>query len=74
MDVEHLDGGELAEHGTRREAGGEWLEPRPQGGMQTIGDEGDEDVRFDALFKLVIDRAQLRRLSERPRCRRAWQI
>jgi len=27
--------------------------------MQTIGDEGDEDVRFDALFELVIDRAQL---------------
>ena len=59
VDIEHLDGGELVEHGPGREAGRERLEAGPQGDMQTIGDEGDEDVRFDALFALVIDRAQL---------------
>jgi hypothetical protein len=45
-----LDPGLDPGDGARREAGGERLEPRPQGDMQTIGDEGDEDVRFDALF------------------------
>jgi len=27
--------------------------------VKAIGQEGDEDVRFDAVLKLVIDRAEL---------------
>ena len=29
----------------------------PQGDMQAVGEESDEDVRFDAAFELVIDGA-----------------
>ena len=34
-------------------------EPSLEGDVQAIGDEGDKDVGFDAMLKLVIDRAQL---------------
>jgi hypothetical protein len=59
VDIEHLDGGELVEHGPRCEARRQWLEPRTQRDVQAIGQEGDEDVRFDAMLKLVMDRAKL---------------
>ena len=55
--VEHLDGGELIEDGARGQAGGKRAEARAQGDMQAVGEESDEDVRFDAAFELVIDGA-----------------
>jgi hypothetical protein len=63
-DVEHLDGGEFVEHGPRREAGGQRLELGAQRDVQAVGEEGDEDVRFDAVLKLVIDRAELQIVLE----------
>src|ERR1700739_156504 len=68
VDVEHLDGGEFVEHGPRREAGGQLLEPGAQRDVETIGEEGDEDVRFDAVLKLVIDRAELQIVLEILEC------
>ena len=59
MHIEHLDGGELLEHGARRESRRQWLEPRAQRDVQAIGHEGDKDVGLDAAFELVVDRAQL---------------
>jgi len=57
MDVDHLDGGELLERGP-------WSQPRRQGAqalfesdLQAVGEEGDEDVRLDAIVALVIDGA-----------------
>ena len=44
MHVEHLDGGELVEHGPRGEAGRQRLEPCAQRDVQTVGQEGDERV------------------------------
>src|SRR6202047_1322636 len=41
-DVEHLDGGELVEHGPWREAGGEWLEACAQRDVAAKGPGGDE--------------------------------
>jgi hypothetical protein len=32
--------------------------------VQAIGEEGDEDVRFDAVLKLVVDRAELQIVLE----------
>jgi hypothetical protein len=32
--------------------------------MQAIGEEGDEDVRFDAMLKLVVDRTELQIILE----------
>ena len=43
--------------GVRPAASG--CEPRAQRDVQAVGQEGDEDVGFDALFELVVDRAQL---------------
>ena len=58
VNVEHLDSGEFVEHGSRGEAAGQRLEPGAKRDVKAIGQEGDEDVGFDALFQLVIDRAQ----------------
>src|SRR3972149_908644 len=56
MNIEHLDAGELVKHGARGEARRQWLELRPQGDVQAIGHEGDEDVRFDAALDLMVNR------------------
>jgi hypothetical protein len=53
--VEHLDGSKLVEHGPRCEAADQPLEFGVQRDVQTAGDEGDEDVRFDAMLKLVLE-------------------
>ncbi len=55
VDVEHLDGGKLVEHRPRGEAGRQRPEPGAQRDVQTIGEEGHEDVRLNALLQLVID-------------------
>ena len=59
MHIEHLQGGKLVEHGSRREAGRQRLEPSAERDVQAIGEERDEDVRLDALFALMVDRAQV---------------
>jgi hypothetical protein len=64
VDVEHLDGGELVEHSPWSEAGGQRFELCAQRDVQAIGEEGDEDVRFDAMFELVEDRAELQIILE----------
>ena len=43
VDVEHLDGDKLVEHGSRGEPCGERAESGAQRDVQTIGQEGDED-------------------------------
>ena len=43
--VEHLDGGELVEHGPGGEAGCQRFKSGAQGDVKTIGDEGDKNVR-----------------------------
>ena len=57
VDVDHLHGGELIEHGSRREPWGECLEVPPKRHVQAISEERDEDVRFDAPRLLMEDRA-----------------
>ena len=58
VNIEHLDRGELVEDGPWCQAGGERPEPGAQRDVQAIGHEGDEDVGFDPLLQLVVDRAQ----------------
>jgi len=55
VDVEHLDGGHLVEHGARCQAGRQWLEAGTQRDVQAVGQEGDEDVGFDAMLELMMD-------------------
>ena len=56
MDIDHPHRRELLQHGARRQSrrvrSGEVL----QGDVQAVGDEGDEDVRFDPLLALMEDR------------------
>src|SRR5580704_13416957 len=59
MDVEHLDRCKLVEHSSRREAGRQRLEPCTQRDVQAVGQEGDEDMRLDAVLELMMDRAQV---------------
>ena len=40
----------------RGEAGGQRPEPGAQRDVQTIGEEGHEDVRLNALLQMVVDR------------------
>jgi hypothetical protein len=49
---------------TAREAGRQLLELRAQRDVKAIGQERDEDVRFDAVLKLVVDRAELQIVLE----------
>ena len=54
--VDHLHGGELLQHRPRGESRRARARALLQRHMQAIGDEGDEDVGFDALVELMIDR------------------
>jgi hypothetical protein len=64
MDVKHLDGSELVEHGPRGEAGRQRLELGAQRDVKAIGEESDEDVRFDAVLKLVVNWSELQIVLE----------
>ena len=44
--------------------GGQRLEPGAQRDVEAIGQEGDEDVRFDAVLKLMEDRTELQIIFE----------
>ena len=56
MHIEHLQDAELVQRLAGREA--RCFEPKPvlQGDFNAVSDERDEDVSFDAVFALVIDR------------------
>ena len=45
VDIEHLDSSEFVEDSPRSEAARQRSQPRPQGDVQAIGQERDEDVR-----------------------------
>src|SRR6516225_1404879 len=64
VDIEHLDSSEFVEDGSRSEAARERPQPRPQGDVQAIGQERDEDVRLDAADQLMVDRPQLQIVLE----------
>ena len=64
LNIEHLDSGKLIQHGTSRESTRHTAQPRPQRDMQTVGNECNKDVRFDAMLKLVMDWAQCKIVFE----------
>src|SRR6516225_1143597 len=59
VDIEHSDSSEFVEDGPRSEAARQRPQPRPQGDVQAVGQERDEDVRLDATDQLMVDRPQL---------------
>jgi hypothetical protein len=58
MHVQHLNRGKLFQHGPRRQAGGQIAQAPAQGDLQTAGQKGNEDVGFDPMLQLVINRPQ----------------
>ena len=56
MHVDHLDGGELRQRAAGGEAWGEAVQAAGQGDLQAVGEEGDEDMGFDAPFVVMEDR------------------
>lgn len=55
VDVDHLHGGKLLEHGSGREAWRERFELLAECDVQAVGEERDKDVRFDTALFLVED-------------------
>lgn len=55
MHVDHLEGREFFENGSRRQAGGQLPGLELEGDVQTVSDEGDEDVGLDALVELMVN-------------------
>jgi hypothetical protein len=49
--VNHLHGGELVEHGTRRKSRRQRFQSAAESGVQAIGEKGDENVRLDARLE-----------------------
>ena len=60
MDIDHLQGGELLQDGPRRQSRRAWSSQVFQGHIQTVGDEGEEDVRLDPILALMEDRSDIR--------------
>ena len=58
--VNHLHGGKLIEHGTRRKPRRQRFQSATESGMQAVGEKGDENVRLDARLEFVIDGADER--------------
>jgi hypothetical protein len=58
VNIKHLDGSELIEHGPRGKASSKRSEPGAQCDVQAVGHEGDEDVSLDAFDSLMKDWAQ----------------
>ena len=55
--VNHLHGGKLIEHGTRRKPRRQRPQSIAESDVQAIGEKGDENVRLNARLELVMDRA-----------------
>ena len=57
MDVDHLDGFEFLQYGARSQARSQFVESAAQSHMQAVSDKGDENVCFNPLLELMVDRA-----------------
>ena len=57
MHVDHLHGGELFERAAWGQSWRQGMEAPPERDVQTIGEEGDEDVGLDPRLILMEDRA-----------------
>ncbi len=56
MHIDHLHCRKFFQCGSRCQSRCQGTQPLFQCDLQTVGHEGDKDMRFDALILLVIDR------------------
>ena len=59
MHIGHLHTGKLFQRRTRRQAGSNTAQSLLEGDLQTVGDEGNKDMRFYPLILLMIYRTDL---------------
>jgi hypothetical protein len=57
MHIDHLDRRHLVQHGSRRQSRRQRSQPLLQRHLQAVSQERDQDVGFDPLVGLVVDRA-----------------
>ena len=58
VDVDHLDRGHLLDHGPAGQPGSQGSQPLLQGHVETVGEEGHEDVSLDARVLLMMHRPE----------------
>ena len=58
MDIHHLDCRQLFQNGPRGQSRRQRTRLVLQRHLQAVGDEGDEEVGFDAMVELMVDRPQ----------------
>src|SRR6266403_6031190 len=58
MNIQHLDGSKLFQHGAWRQSWGQRAKTSTQMHVQTISYKRHKNMRFDPLFQLVKDRSQ----------------
>ena len=54
--IEHLNRAEFLQHRARCQAWGMHLQPVLQRDGQAVGQKCDQDMRFDSMFQLMVDR------------------
>src|ERR1700736_656719 len=57
MDVNHLNSFKFLQYSPRRQAWSQSVQAAVQSHVQAVSNEGDENVSFDAILKLMIDGA-----------------
>jgi len=55
MHVDQVDGGELLQYCARCESRCERSQRLLERDLQTVGDDGDEDMRFDAIIAVMVN-------------------
>ena len=65
--IHHLDAREFLQYRSRRQSRGQRAQPLLERRLQAVGDEGNKDVRLDALVLLVVDRTD-RQVALELRC------
>ena len=66
MNINHLHRRKFLQHGSRREPRGQITQPSAQRHVQAIRQEGHENVRFDSILFLVVNRTQCQITFEIP--------
>jgi hypothetical protein len=56
VNVDHAHAGKLLQHRTGCQTWSQITQPAAQGHMQAVGQEGDEDMGFDAFILLMMNR------------------
>jgi hypothetical protein len=55
MHIDHLHASKLLQHRPRGQSRGERTQALLERDLQAVGEEGDEDVRLDAILVLMMD-------------------